>query len=690
MSPIKKLFACCLTFCVLMCFAPAIAAADEAGSSQLAVGVQDSAASIDSLIATNWGSYEGCTQWLGVNAEVSGAADSDELTFFLSDVENGTENDVVEESLSCTCTVADLPERKAGVHNAGYQGVGFLVSELPTGQYWLGCKLASGDEVVYAASPRSFTVYGSLLEFADAALDRLLACSRHSGLISEDANGRTVALGAGGDYGDDWEAWMLPALVSGGKDPLFANLDSTAYLNSIETYFDRVESGALNGLSLKDCFRYVAALSALGEDPRDFRGHNVVATMMETADQTGIVANAKRADPLFLSYFLFACKIACVTAEEGFSVADEMACYEALIGFHAQTAGTGKLNRYMMSDNYAMMMLPLCLPVCGDADLQARTDVAKQQMLAAYADHYQYGNGAILYGRPSADNSGFAQPNSNSSAVFVNTFVLMGLGADDLAGPRWQKPYGSLMSSWMTQMNDNGWMTYAGNPADNEMATYQTLGALVDLHNGKSCFAIARERYLNAHPEHAAQRVDDLIASLPEQPGIADEGAVLNARDAYNALTPAQQGLVTGLDSLASAEQSVADARAAAEAGAGDPGDDGQADVVNPAKKPNPLKVVAKAKTVKAKKLKRKAVTVKPIAATGAAGGVSFKLVKVSAKKKLLKQARKKIKLASNGKVKLKKGLKRGAYKLTVRVSAAGDAFHDPATKTVTVKIKVK
>ena len=959
MVPMKKIRALVLTLCALMCLVPAIAMADDGAGNQLAIGMQDSSACIDSIIATNWGSYEGCTQWLGVNAEVSGTQNSDELTFFLTKSESGTEADVASEGLICSCTVADLPERKAGVHNAGYQGVGFLVSGLPAGQYWLGCKLASGDVATYASNPRSFIVYESLPGFVDAALERLFACSRHSGLISEGADGRTVTLGAGGDYGDDWEAWMLPALVSGGKNPLFSSVDSTAYLNSVETYFNRVESGELGvGLTLKDCFRYVTALSALGEDPRNFRGHNVVATMMETADRVGIVENAKQTDPLFVSYFLFACKMACVTAEEGFSIADEAACYEALLGFHAQTAGTGDVSKYMMSDNYVMMMLPLCLPVCGDAHLQARVDVAKQQMLDAYANHYQYGNGGIKYGRPAADNSGFAEPNANSSAVFVNTFVLMGLDADDLAGPRWQKPYGSLMSAWMSQMNDNGWMTYAGNPANNEMATYQTLGALVDLHNSKSCFAIARERYLDAHPGFAAARVDDLIASLPGQPGIADEGSVSSARDAYNALTFAQRGLVTGLSALVVAEQSVANAKAEAEthkdkyhqlsgtvylsfshdaefvvssgsssglrlahvpidlaqvskidlddyglgrlkceadsddagylyettllqlfiymhetyyadgingmevtgnkgsvylkhffggdenllyyvngryplASAGwgatcesialadgdcvdvahftswsfysDPlaglryfthdgdvtremvvrvgeyfelgcvrananaagnyettfepdggtmhyahalyaddadsavvpvggtaslsfdavgdyyvwldggrgdwsnsvvsspavavvhvveggvdgsGSEGGAEVVKE-KSPNPMTVTAKAKSVKAKKLKKKSKTIKPISVKGAAGKVTFKLLKVSAKKKLLKQAKKKIKLAAGGKLRLGKKLKKGTYKVTVRVDAEGDAAFKPATRTVTIKIKV-
>ena len=43
-----------------------------------------------------------------------------------------------------------------------------------------------------------------------------------------------------------------------------------------------------------------------------------------------------------------------------------------------------------------------------------------------------------------------------------------------------------------------------------------------------------------------------------------------------------------------------------------------------------------------------------------------------------------------NGKVTVKKGLKKGTYKVKVKVKAAGNKNYKAATKTVTFKINVK
>ncbi len=108
------------------------------------------------------------------------------------------------------------------------------------------------------------------------------------------------------------------------------------------------------------------------------------------------------------------------------------------------------------------------------------------------------------------------------------------------------------------------------------------------------------------------------------------------------------------------------------------------------AKAANPMKVKAKSVKAKAKKLKKRARKVRAVTVSGAEGAVSYKIVKVKAKKKLLKQARRKIKLAAGGMLKLGKKLKKGTYKVTVEVKAAGNASFEPVTKTVTVKVEVK
>ena len=99
-------------------------------------------------------------------------------------------------------------------------------------------------------------------------------------------------------------------------------------------------------------------------------------------------------------------------------------------------------------------------------------------------------------------------------------------------------------------------------------------------------------------------------------------------------------------------------------------------------KKAQSLKVKAKKKTVKAKQLKKKAVKVKKaITVKGAKGKVSYKKAKGSSKK---------LSISKKGVITVKKGTKKGTYKIKVKVTAKGNASYKSASKTVTVKIKVK
>ena len=94
-------------------------------------------------------------------------------------------------------------------------------------------------------------------------------------------------------------------------------------------------------------------------------------------------------------------------------------------------------------------------------------------------------------------------------------------------------------------------------------------------------------------------------------------------------------------------------------------------------------KVKAKSKTVKLKKAKKisaeKAYTIE-----GAIGELAFSKVKVSKKAGKFKVN------AKSGQIKVKKGLKKGRYKLTVLISDAGDKNHEMAEAKAIVKIIVK
>lgn len=107
-------------------------------------------------------------------------------------------------------------------------------------------------------------------------------------------------------------------------------------------------------------------------------------------------------------------------------------------------------------------------------------------------------------------------------------------------------------------------------------------------------------------------------------------------------------------------------------------------------KKANTLNVKAKKPTVKYSKLKKKQQIVKckkAMTVSKARGTVTYKL---SSAKKGKKSFKKYFKVAKNGKITVKKGLKKGTYKVKIKVTAAGTAVYKAKTKTVTVKIKVK
>lgn len=105
----------------------------------------------------------------------------------------------------------------------------------------------------------------------------------------------------------------------------------------------------------------------------------------------------------------------------------------------------------------------------------------------------------------------------------------------------------------------------------------------------------------------------------------------------------------------------------------------------------NKAAITIKGKTVslKASALKKKAQTISKTSAysiTKNDGKVTYKLASVSSSK-----YKKYFSVNStSGKITVKKGLKKGTYKVKVKITAKGDKNHKAATKTVTVTVKVK
>lgn len=104
------------------------------------------------------------------------------------------------------------------------------------------------------------------------------------------------------------------------------------------------------------------------------------------------------------------------------------------------------------------------------------------------------------------------------------------------------------------------------------------------------------------------------------------------------------------------------------------------------AKKANPIKVTAKTKSVKLKKLKKKTQKVKSLTIKKAQGKVSIKITKAK------KNIKKFLKINTKGTLTIKKWkkAKKGTYKIKVQIKAKGNTNYKSKTINKIVKVKVK
>ena len=160
-------------------------------------------------------------------------------------------------------------------------------------------------------------------------------------------------------------------------------------------------------------------------------------------------------------------------------------------------------------------------------------------------------------------------------------------------------------------------------------------------------------------------------------------------------------GMVVGVPGVAAADQAAGEAEAV-EWTAG--GEDvvclyGPPSMIEPIEEPiqvlygppewfdresNPMQVHAMNATVKEEKLaSHKKVFKRVVRVENAAGAVGYSKVAKGSSKRLVVNA-------STGAITVKKGTKKGTYRVKVSVSAAGDSQYLPATETVVVKVHVK
>ena len=96
-----------------------------------------------------------------------------------------------------------------------------------------------------------------------------------------------------------------------------------------------------------------------------------------------------------------------------------------------------------------------------------------------------------------------------------------------------------------------------------------------------------------------------------------------------------------------------------------------------------PMTVKAKTVKIKYKNLKKKKLTFKALTVKKAQGTVTFVKVKKGSSAKLSINKK-------TGKITIKKGTKKGTYKIKVKITAKGNANYLSGSKTITVEVKVK
>ena len=115
-----------------------------------------------------------------------------------------------------------------------------------------------------------------------------------------------------------------------------------------------------------------------------------------------------------------------------------------------------------------------------------------------------------------------------------------------------------------------------------------------------------------------------------------------------------------------------------------DENDSGRESQVDKSKKPQNMIITAKNKTVKKKSVKKKKKKIKgTIKVKGAVGKVTYKKIAKGSSKKLSINSK-------TGVITVKKGTKKGKYKIKVKITAAGNSQYQNASKTAIVVIKVK
>ena len=673
---------------------------------------------ITALTLGNWGTYPAADIWMTFGADYETASENDEVQIFLVD---SPEKKVDEAIFSGSkCSVQDVP-------SSGYmrgilgekQEFGFLIHDLEPGKYYVGCKLSdSSGNSDYMYKP--FTVYSCAKDYTKEALDRVI----YSYIKGPDGwywkDGQYVGLGYNTDvYGNSWESWMFPALGSSyemndgtvldfSKDgPVLSSYDGRWFKDqACEWPITGAQSKLWQTVGSTEGAKHILAFCAYGEDPRNINSLDLVKSVIQILyNQDGTIPGYEKdkamGESIADSYMLLALEAAGATPQEGYT---RLLRNSYFSGMWETDLDGGQ--DYVMATPDSFAMTKLALPMFGKYPQYTDTVNTVISKLNATVDYNMYENGAMAYSTETDNNEKYKLPNADSLAVVINSLVINGLRVEDFDQGKFTKHYGSLLTSLGSCVVEDG-VVY-GDKA-NRMATYQALGALVDLYCNKSCFEIAAEKYREAHPEYFAEGYGKLSfksvsevsdqtftgeAVVPKVEVVGEMPNITPRQPVYGVEIPIERKLEEGLDYTVEYRNNTEPGKATiVVTGIGDyydtreitfnivKEDNGEEQpIINRRTQPMTVKTVKKA--VSFKKLKVKAQVVKgALIVKNSKGTVTYN--KKSGYKKLTINR-------TTGGITVKKKTKKGTYKIKVRVKADGNKLYKAGSKTVNVKITVK
>lgn len=322
--------------------------------------------------------------------------------------------------------------------------------------------------------------------------------------------------------------WLVLGLARAG---LLSDQQKKAYLEAAKAFVDQKynDAGRLHNYKPTENERLALALTAVGQDPVDFYGNDLLRALEDTTWTTSQGNNAS-------AFALLAYHAA------GYKASNTDALIQSLLNNQNANGGWAITVGSSDSDTTAMVVQALT-PYCGRSDVKAAVDDALD-LLSGFVN----AKGQISAGgyKPSAENT---------AQVIV---ALTELGIDPVADIRFVRNGRTLLDGLAGFYTESqGGFSHEEGGSYNQMATEQSFYALVAWYRLRSGENSLYDMTDVRKDTELVQAVESLIAAIGDV--TAGSGSAIEAaRRGYDALSSYQKEQVSNYEILTAAEEAFA------------------------------------------------------------------------------------------------------------------------------------